>query len=220
MMSFEQVYSSVSILVSILNWGFLRGSSDGMRRSLVIVFTVSRLQPRAVLSTVFTSQPVTTFTPASVQALRRVSTTSPAIWDSGKARSPRSTTLRRPLALNSSMSFSGVRLCHAGLTKLVSVRTWSEKSPHSLTLVKLHRPLPVIITFRPALGIFSSTVTVSPLPVCANTSAAPRAATRPEAPPPITMISDFIDLTKISAKVRYFCEITAGSRPNAVQYGL
>ena len=44
------------------------------------------------------------FTPESVQARRRVSTTSPAIWDSGKARSPRSTTLLRPLRFRRSIT--------------------------------------------------------------------------------------------------------------------
>ena len=67
-----------------------------------------------------------------------------------------------------------------------------EKAFQSFTFVKLHRPLPVIITLRAGRGIFSSTVTWAALPASTRARAAWYAAISPDAPAPITTISDFI----------------------------
>jgi hypothetical protein len=91
-----------------------------------------------------------------------------------------------------SMMRSGGKLRHAGRTNCAPQRMWAEKAPQSLTLVKLQRPLPVIMTLRAGRGIFSKTHTLRALPSAAAWRAALQAAMSPEAPPPMTMTSYFI----------------------------
>jgi hypothetical protein len=63
---------------------------------------------------------------------------------------------------------------------------WPLNSFHGLALVKLQRPLPVIMIFLPGRGIFSRTMT---FPEPFKVSAAPAAAISPAAPPPIMIMS-------------------------------
>ena len=61
---------------------------------------------------------------------------------------------------------------------------WEEKLGHSERLVKLQRPFPLIIILRAGRGIFSRIRRLG-LPV----EKAPIAANKPDAPPPMIIIS-------------------------------
>ena len=65
-------------------------------------------------------------------------------------------------------------------------RICCENSFHGLTLLKLQRPLPVIIILRAGRGIFSMIVTEAPL------RAAAIPASSPDAPAPIMIMSEVI----------------------------
>ena len=77
--------------------------------------------------------------------------------------------------------------------KFAPERTCELKSFHCLRLVKLHLPLPVIMIFLAGRGIFSSRVTLASEPDATNSDAALYAAIKPDAPAPITTMSDFIN---------------------------
>ena len=68
---------------------------------------------------------------------------------------------------------------------------WAANSFHGFALVKLQRPLPVIMTFREGRGIFSSTKT---FPEGPSIFVAPTAAINPEAPAPTINMSAFLSI--------------------------
>ena len=140
-----------------------------------------------------TSQSVNILTPTLLASLTRASTTSEALCETGNARSPLSVTVSRPEAFRKAMRACGVRFWKAGRRKFDLLRMCSENSFQGFTFVKLQRPLPVIITFLAGRGIFSSRVTCAGFPASTRVFAAPYAAIRPDAPPPITTTSDFIN---------------------------
>ena len=148
--------------------------------------------PEADRAIAETSASVSIFTPAPRHSRTSVSTTSDERYDAGKALSPRSTTVGIPADSKKSITLCGGKLRHAGRTNCAPLRMWAANASQSFRLVKLHRPLPVIIILRPARGIFSIKQIRASSPFRAAVDAADQAAIRPEAPPPMTMMSYFI----------------------------
>ena len=152
----------------------------------------STRNPSPERSTEDTSEEHSIFTPVPWQAETSVSTTSEERCEAGKALSPLSTTPFMPKPSKNETSASGGSAWKADLTKFGLERMCPENSFQALTLVKLQRPLPLIIILRATRGIFSSTVTWAAAPERTNADAAAYAAIRPEAPPPMTRISALI----------------------------